>query len=146
MCQYDAFCYLKIIFGLITVIKVGLLCTAGVLSPEDSLGYFEVTFWSLVNMFNIFDGCWTSCLGACIVFLSDAIQVSKWLCISSVCTVEPLYYRHPLDQNNCSDWWGALISGGDYYAGTRTNVLIILVSLFQGCPWRGVPLYIEIYN
>ena len=57
MCQYDAFCYLKIIFVSITVIKVGLLCTAGVLSPEDSLGYFEVTFWRLVNMFNIFDGC-----------------------------------------------------------------------------------------
>ena len=67
-----------------------LLCTAGVLSPEGSLGYFEVTFWSLVNMSNIFDRCRTSCLGACIVFLGDAIQVSAILYldpVAPVCTV-----------------------------------------------------------
>ena len=45
----------------------------------------------------------------------------------------------------CPDLRGVLIQGANntylYEVGTWSSVLIREVSLFQGCPLRGVPLY-----
>ena len=63
---------------------------------------------------------------------------------TSLCVVEPLYYRHPWDSQKCPDWQGIRISGVVLYiAWIHNSVLIKEVSLFQRCPYRGVPLYAD---
>ena len=62
-------------------------------------------------------------------------------------TVETLLYRHTWDQKFVLISEVFLFQGGImnlYQVGTRSSVLINQVSLFQGCPLRGVPLYVVI--
>ena len=59
-------------------------------------------------------------------------------------TVEPLYCGHLGDLScieRCPHFRGKFTLR-KYYFGTQQSVLISGVSLFQGCPLRGVPLYV----